>query len=115
MGVFTMQCSAHKLFVGVLMVAACMPGLAQRAYNLGSAPPPDELKALDHIVGPAGKELPPGSGTAKVGAPLFAQRCAACHGPDGTGGGVANRLGSKNPAKLQKSDFKPTDKSPTSS
>jgi S-disulfanyl-L-cysteine oxidoreductase SoxD len=109
-----MRCSAHKLFVAVLVLTACMPGLAQRTYNLGSAPPPDELKALDHVVGPAGKELPPGSGSAKEGATLFAQRCAACHGPNGTGGGVANRLVGKTPANAQKGDFKPTEKSATS-
>src|SRR3977135_3549198 len=103
-----MRCSAHKLFVAVLVVTACIPALAQRTYNLGSAPPADEIKALDHIVGPAGKELPPGAGTAKEGAPLFAQR-SACHGPNGTGGGVAARLVGKTPANAQKGDFKPTE------
>ena len=33
------------------------------------------------LIGPEGKELPPGSGTAKEGAKIFAQKCAACHGP----------------------------------
>ena len=55
-----MRCS-DKLLVPVMILAACVPGLAQRIYNLGSAPPPEEIKALDHVVGPAGKELPPGA------------------------------------------------------
>jgi len=104
-----MRCSLPRLFVALLMVAACVSGLAQRPYNLGSAPPPEEIKALDHVVGPAGKELPPGSGTAKEGATLFAQRCAACHGPNGTGGGMASRLVAGTPANAQ--NFKATEKS----
>jgi len=109
-----MRCSLPRLLVAVLLVAACVPGRAQRPYNLGSAPPPEEIKALDHVIGPAGKELPPGSGTAKEGAPRFAQRCAACHGPNGTGGGMASRLVTSTPANAQKGSFKPTEKSATS-
>ena len=116
-GVFTMPCLVHRrsvrsLFVPLMMVATCMPGLAQRVYNLGSPPPPEEIKALDHVVGPAGKELPPGSGTAKEGAPIFAQKCAGCHGQNGNGGGIAQRLVGKVPANDP--NFKPTEKSATS-
>src|SRR5258708_38322008 len=113
MGVSTMRCS-DKLLVPMLIVAARVPGLRQRTYNLGSAPPSEEVKALDHVVGPAGKELPPGSGTAKEGAPLFAQRCAGCHGPNGTGGGMASRLVASTPANAQKGSFKPPEKAATS-
>ena len=52
------------------------------------------------MIGPAGKELPPGSGTAKEGATLYAQRCAACHGPNGAGG-TANRLVAKTAADAE--------------
>jgi mono/diheme cytochrome c family protein len=92
-----MRCSLPRLFVPLMIVTACMPGLAQRVYNLGSPPPPEELKALDHVVGPAGKELPPGSGTAKEGATLFAQRCVACHGQNGQGGALGARLVASDP------------------
>lgn len=109
-----MRCSIHRLFLALLILDACVPGLAQRTYNLGSTPPPEEIKDLDHVVGPAGKELPPGSGTAKEGAPLFAQRCAGCHGPNGTGGGMASRLVASTPANAQEGSFKPTEKSATS-
>src|ERR1019366_9257440 len=37
----------------------------------------------DTAVGLEGKELPPGSGTAKQGAPIYAQKCAGCHGANG--------------------------------
>jgi cytochrome c len=42
-------------------------------------------------IGPAGKELPPGSGTAKDGAQVYADKCAACHGDTGSGG-IAPKL-----------------------
>ena len=35
------------------------------------------------LVGPAGKELPAGHGTAKEGAAVFEKRCAHCHGVNG--------------------------------
>lgn len=95
-----MRCS-HELLVPVLVLAACVTGLAQsRPYNVGSVPPPEEVRAFDVRVGPSGKELPPGSGTAKEGATLYAQRCAACHGPNGAGG-TANRLVAPIPANAQ--------------
>jgi cytochrome c len=43
------------------------------------------------LVGPQGKELPPGRGTAREGASIYAQKCAACHGATGTEG-PADRL-----------------------
>ena len=45
-----------------------------------------------HAVGPAGRELPPGSGTAKEGAEIFVEKCAVCHGPAGEGSNMAPRL-----------------------
>ena len=95
-----MRCS-YELLVPVMILAACVTGLAQsRPYNVGSVPPPEEIRAFDVRVGPSGKELPPGSGTAKEGATLYAQRCAACHGPNGAGG-TANRLVAKAPADAE--------------
>ena len=35
---------------------------------------------------PDGAGLPPGSGTAAQGAPIYAQKCVACHGEGGKGG-----------------------------
>jgi S-disulfanyl-L-cysteine oxidoreductase SoxD len=48
--------------------------------SVGRAPPPEEMGEWDISVGPAGKELPPGSGTVKAGAELYARKCQACHG-----------------------------------
>jgi mono/diheme cytochrome c family protein len=76
------------LLFGLLMtVGLCRLGLAQSpTYGLGKTPTPEEIRAWDIAVSPDGKELPPGSGTAKEGAPLYAQKCAACHGASGSGG-----------------------------
>ena len=70
-------------------IAACVAAQAQTQtplFHVGKAATAEEIRAWDISVGTAGKELPPGSGTAKDGAPIFAQKCVACHGPNGTGG-----------------------------
>jgi cytochrome c len=65
-----MRCS--NILVPLMALATCLSARAQsRAYdNLGRA----------------AAELPPGSGTAKQGAPIYAAKCAQCHGPTGEGG-----------------------------
>jgi cytochrome c len=55
-------------------------------YGVGSTPSAEEIRAWDISISPTGKELPPGRGTAKEGAPVFAQKCAVCHGATGAGG-----------------------------
>src|SRR5229473_1414920 len=55
-------------------------------YGLGKTPTEEEIRAWDIAISPDGKELPPGSGTAKEGAPLYTQKCASCHGATGSGG-----------------------------
>ena len=83
-----------SLLTPVMVLATCVAGLAQtRPYSVGSTPSPEDIKAMDGLVGPSGKELPPGSGTATDGAKIYAQKCAACHGRNGEGvGGLAPRL-----------------------
>ena len=48
--------------------------------DVGTPMTPDEIKAMPMATGPSGKDLPPGSGTAKQGEQIFAQKCAMCHG-----------------------------------
>ena len=57
--------------------------------NLGQAITPGDLAPWDISVMPDGTGLPPGSGTAKQGAPIFQAKCAACHGENGKGGEAA--------------------------
>ena len=65
------------------------------------------------MLGPEGKELPPGRGTAKEGAGVFAKRCAVCHGQNGEGG-VVRRLVVGSPGNPHQGTFKDTDRHPIS-
>jgi S-disulfanyl-L-cysteine oxidoreductase SoxD len=88
----------------MIILSVCVTAPAQgRTYQMGSTPGAEEIKARDTAISPDGKELPPGSGTAKEGAVLFAQKCAGCHGPNGDGGGLTRGivpLGNAKPVKL---------------
>lgn len=78
----------------LLILLVSVPAVrAQRAHEgLGRTPTPEEIKAVTLVVGPSGKELPPGSGTAKQGAGLYASKCQVCHGASGEGTRVGPRL-----------------------
>src|SRR2546427_10768026 len=91
---------SSNLLAAVIILSACAAALAQgRTYQLGTTPTEEEIKARDIAISPDGKELPPGSGTAKEGAAIFAQKCAACHGANGNGGGVTRGIVSLGNAK----------------
>ena len=61
--------------------AATSFGFAQSArYQIGRPPTPEEIKAADTAVGPDGRELPSGSGSATRGKEIYAGHCARCHG-----------------------------------
>jgi S-disulfanyl-L-cysteine oxidoreductase SoxD len=83
-----------KVSVPLIALAACFVARAQApSYsNVGRAPTEAEIRAWNITVGPAGKELPPGSGTAKEGAGIFAAKCSRCHGPTAEGTQLAPRL-----------------------
>ena len=82
------------LFVaGMLLLCSVVAWAQSPSYKgVGRAPTEDEIRALDVAVGPSGKELPPGSGTAKDGEDIFANKCALCHGVEGEGSSLAPRL-----------------------
>ena len=80
-------CTMGMLRVLALVLAMGVSALAQSpTFGVGRTPSAEEIRAWDISVGPTGEELPPGRGTAKDGAPVFKQKCAACHGATGTGG-----------------------------
>jgi S-disulfanyl-L-cysteine oxidoreductase SoxD len=92
--------------VGVLMLlCTATTALAQGpTYRLGATPSAEEIKARDTAISPDGRELPPGSGTVKEGATVYAQKCQACHGPNGTGTPLHRGLiplGNSKPVKIQ--------------
>jgi S-disulfanyl-L-cysteine oxidoreductase SoxD len=81
--------STHRLrivtaFGALLAAAAATPVVAQMpTYGVGRAPTAEEVKNWDLTIPPDGQGLPPGSGTAELGKPIFAERCASCHGARG--------------------------------
>ena len=76
-----------RLLLSVAVLGVCQSACGQSpTYGLGKTPSEDEIKAWDIAISPTGKELPPGHGTAKEGAEIFAQKCAPCHGMEGAGG-----------------------------
>jgi cytochrome c len=64
---------------------------APKGPSLGRPASDAEIAAIDVSVGPDGAGLPPGSGTPKQGAEVYATKCIACHGPEGANG-VNDRL-----------------------
>ena len=63
-------------------------------YKLGKTASPEEVKSWDTSVGPEGKELPPGKGTAAEGEKIFSARgCSWCHGPTGEEGPAPHLVG----------------------
>jgi S-disulfanyl-L-cysteine oxidoreductase SoxD len=61
---------------------------AARAEGPGLGKPigPGDIAPWNLTIMPDGTGLPAGSGTAAHGAPIFAQKCVACHGEAGKGG-----------------------------
>ena len=96
---------SSKLIAATIALSASVSLRAQGpTYRLGTTPSAEEIKARDTAVSPQGKELPPGSGTVKQGAAVYAQKCQACHGPNGTGTPLHRGLiplGNAKPVKIQ--------------
>ena len=85
----------HAFVVIAVVVAAAGVASAQaparepaapKRYGIGRPATPAEIAAIDIDVRPDGRGLPAGRGTAAEGAPLYAAKCAACHGATGREG-----------------------------
>jgi hypothetical protein len=83
--------SMGKRLSFAVALALLLAGAAHAADTPGLGKPVSEadLKLWDISIGPDGKGLPPGTGTAAQGATIFAQKCEACHGKEGVGGSNA--------------------------
>ena len=72
-----MSCSL-KFLLPAMIAAIPLAVLAQsppRAYpNVGTPLSEADIQSFDRMIGPEGKELPPGHGTVKEGADVFARR-----------------------------------------
>ena len=83
MAPFRMRCSTEIGIVLALSALAVASVVAQgRAYpEVGRTPAADEIKRWDIAIGPAGKELPPGSGSVMQGTFFYiTKHCIVCHG-----------------------------------
>jgi hypothetical protein len=78
--------SMVKGFALVAALALCAGAAFAETPSLGKPVTEADLALWDISIGPDGKGLPSGSGTAAQGAQIFAQKCELCHGPGGTGG-----------------------------
>jgi cytochrome c len=111
--------STHrKYFAFVVGICLCSSGSANAQsvidhFGVGRDATADET-AKYFSIPPSGEGLPPGSGTAKAGAAVFASTCTACHGDKlqgnsakGIGGdrllGGQGSLASKTPVKTVES------------
>jgi mono/diheme cytochrome c family protein len=66
----------------VLLVARVSAQSQADPYSgIGRTPAATDVRAWDIAIGPSGKELPAGAGTARDGAPIYQTKCAVCHGP----------------------------------
>ena len=90
MGRYTMRFLPKIFVVGVALVAcATLSAQSAKYEGIGKPATPDEIAKLDYSINPITmQELPPGKGTAKEGAPVYAAKCAVCHGPTGQESGV---------------------------
>jgi cytochrome c len=80
------------IFAAATLLSAQSP---PKHYGIGVPATPDEIAALDIDVKPDGTGLPPGGGSAREGAPVYTQKCAACHGRNGEGGSADPLVGAQ--------------------
>jgi len=83
--------STLRTLAVLALAAACGPALAQ-SPGLGAKISEADIAAWDISILPDGTGLPPGSGTAAQGAPIFAAKCAMCHGEGAKGTPAAAAL-----------------------
>ena len=76
--------SMHKsLFAAALALAFGAGTALAETPGLGKPISEADIAAWNIEALPDGSGLPPGSGTAAQGAPIYAQKCAMCHGENG--------------------------------
>ena len=74
----------HKPLLALALTLAFGAGTAAaQTPGLGKPITEADITAWNIEVLPDGTGLPPGSGTAKQGAAIYAQKCALCHGENG--------------------------------
>ena len=80
------------IFAAALSLAIVAEASMAETPHLGKPIDEAAIANWDISIMPDGTGLPKGSGTAAQGAPIYAEKCAACHGDNGKGGGIASAL-----------------------
>lgn len=83
--------STHRPLAFLALALACGAAAAQPP-GLGAKITEADVAAWDISILPDGTGLPAGSGTAAQGAPIFAAKCAMCHGEGAKGTPAASAL-----------------------
>jgi len=78
--------------LAALALALAWGTAAAQSPGLGARISEADIAAWDISILPDGTGLPAGSGTAAQGAPIFAAKCAMCHGDAGKGSPAGNVL-----------------------
>jgi cytochrome c len=78
-------------FAASLLLAMVTSALSAETPNFGKPIDEAAIANWDISILPDGTGLPKGSGTPAQGAPIYAEKCSACHGDNGKGG-IANAL-----------------------
>jgi cytochrome c len=100
-----MRCSLKLLVPLMVLAVPAVVFAAERKFpGVGQALSQAEIQNFDHMIGPEGKELPVGRGTAKEGAEIFAKRCEVCHGKNGENG-ITHHLVAGQPGKPYRGPF----------
>lgn len=91
-----MPISRLILFLAVLVLPGIAPAIAADTASpaLGTPLSQNEIDRWSITIFPDGRNLPAGSGTARDGATLYNDTCAACHGPGGKEGPASRLVGS---------------------
>src|SRR4051812_23159987 len=100
------MCTRNAIVVAALALASAVAvaqtpaaqtpvggGLQASAPALGTPISEADIAPWDISILPDGTGLPAGSGTSAQAAPIFAAKCAACHGEAGKGGSAAALVG----------------------
>jgi cytochrome c len=75
----------RAVVLAVVLLAGCTTATQRETPNLGRVATAQEIAGWDISVAPDGTGLPAGRGTALEGAPVYEQKCQACHGARGAG------------------------------
>ena len=101
-----MSMHSRLILAAAIAVTASSAILAEEGPNLGRVATPEEIASYDIDASPDGQGLPPGSGTAKQGEKVYAQKCLGCHGPKGKDGPVMQLVGGNGTIGIEKRPLK---------